>query len=61
MQSTNSRPSVKPPIQDTRLDRRYGEISISAVAAAVRYQCENKNPAYAPVVNRPLERDNEAA
>src|SRR5262245_55862150 len=28
---------------------RYGDIGISAVAAAVRYQSEAKNPAYAPV------------
>lgn len=27
----------------------YGQIGISAVAAAVRYQGEAKNPAYAPV------------
>lgn len=31
------------------LDRRYGRIGISAVAAAVRYQSDGKNPAYAPV------------
>jgi hypothetical protein len=30
------------------LDNRYGQIGISAVAAAVRYQGEAKNPAYAP-------------
>jgi hypothetical protein len=30
------------------LDRRYGRIGISAVAAAVRYQSETKNPVYAP-------------
>jgi len=34
------------------LDRRYGKIGISAVAAAVRYQSDAKNPAYAPVVPR---------
>jgi hypothetical protein len=28
-----------------RLDRRYGEIGISAVAAAVRYQGDTKAPA----------------
>jgi hypothetical protein len=33
----------------TALDRRYGQIGISAVAAAVRYQGGSKNPAYAPV------------
>jgi hypothetical protein len=31
------------------LDSRYGRIGISAVAAAVRYQSEQKNMAYAPV------------
>jgi hypothetical protein len=31
------------------LGRRYGKIGISAVAAAVRYQSDAKNPAYAPV------------
>jgi hypothetical protein len=30
------------------LDKRYGQIGISAVAAAVRYQGGAKNPAYAP-------------
>ena len=31
------------------LDRRYGEIGISAVAAALHYRSDAKNPAYAPV------------
>ena len=34
------------------LDARYGKIGISAVAAAVRYRSESKNPAYAPVAAR---------
>jgi len=34
------------------LDRRYGKIGISAVAAAVRYQSDAKNLAYAPVKHR---------
>jgi hypothetical protein len=34
------------------LDCRYGKIGISAVAAAMRYQSEPKNPAYAPAVPR---------
>jgi hypothetical protein len=34
------------------LDRRYGKIGISAVAAAMRYQSEPKNMAYAPVAPR---------
>ena len=32
------------------LDSRYGQIGISAVAAARPYQSEVKNPAYAPAV-----------
>jgi len=35
--------------ENTALHRRYGQIGISAVAAAVRYQGDAKNPAYAPV------------
>jgi hypothetical protein len=31
------------------LDGQYGEIGISAVAAALRYAGAHKNPAYAPV------------
>ena len=31
---------------------RYGKIGISAVAAALPYQSDAKNPAYAPVVHR---------
>lgn len=34
------------------LDRRYGKIGISAVAAALPYQSDAKNPAYAPVTPR---------
>lgn len=34
------------------LDRCYGDIGISAVAAALRYQGGAKNPAYAPAVPR---------
>ncbi len=30
------------------LDGCYGQIGISAVAAALRYQSASKNPAYAP-------------
>jgi hypothetical protein len=35
------------------LDARYGEIGISAVAAAVRYKGDSRNPAYAPVAPNP--------
>jgi hypothetical protein len=37
---------------ESNLDRRYGKIGISAVAAAMRYQSDAKNPAYAPVTHR---------
>jgi hypothetical protein len=47
--------------KETALDRRYGAIGISAVAAAVRYQGAAKNPAYAPVVNAWYEPADEAA
>jgi hypothetical protein len=30
------------------LDPRFGKIGISAVAAALRYRGDDKNPAYAP-------------
>ena len=31
------------------LDGRYRQIGISAVAAALRYQSDGKNPRYAPI------------
>jgi hypothetical protein len=43
--------------QNTALQLCYGQIGISAVAAAVRYQGGAKNPAYAPVVVRSYEDD----
>jgi hypothetical protein len=45
----------------TQLDRRYGQIGISAVAAAARYQGTTKNPAYAPAPDRWDDRIEEAA
>lgn len=53
--------SAAAPSEQTQLDRRYGDIGISAVAAAVRYQGAAKNPAYAPVPTRWEERDDVAA
>lgn len=47
--------------KETALDRRYGAIGISAVAAAARYQGEAKNSAYAPVANAWYEPADEAA
>ena len=44
------------------LEARFGKIGISAVAAAMRYQSEIKNPAYAPAEHRtPVEADEAAA
>lgn len=45
----------------TELDERYREIGISAVAAALRYRGEPKNPAYAPVAPRADQPDEDAA
>ena len=45
----------------TNLDGRYGEIGISAVAAALHFAGAAKNLAYAPVVPRIDERYFEAA
>ena len=50
MTKKNAAQSVlKSPRNEANLDSRYGEIGISAVAAALQYQSEAKNPAYAPV------------
>ena len=47
--------NTTPSNQDTRraetsLDSQYGAIGISAVAAALQFKSEAKNPAYAPAV-----------
>jgi hypothetical protein len=38
---------------DADLDSRYGAIGIPAVAAALQFKSEVKNPAYAPAVPQP--------
>jgi hypothetical protein len=38
--------------ESRKLDDCYGQIGISAVVAAVRYQGSAKNPAYAPCSNK---------
>lgn len=53
--------AAKPSNQAIALDRYYGQIGISAVAAAVRYQGGAKNLAYAPVAIRWDDRTDEAA
>ena len=45
---------------ETNLDSRYGQIGISAVAAAVQYKSETKTSAPAPV-SQPSDRWTEAA
>jgi hypothetical protein len=40
------------PREEASLARCYGKIGISAVAAALPYQSDAKNPAYAPAVPR---------
>ncbi len=47
--------------ESTALGRRYGQIGISAVAAAARYQGSAKNPAYAPAETKWHYRTGEAA
>jgi hypothetical protein len=47
--------------REASLDEHYGRIGISAVAAAVRYQSDAKNLAYAPVVSHADERMEELA
>ena len=34
----------------TDLDQHYGQIGISALAAAIRYKGETRNPAYSPAI-----------
>ena len=43
------------------LDARFGKIGISAVAAALRYPSESKNPAYAPAAEPSVSQYEEAA
>jgi hypothetical protein len=43
------------------LDARFGKIGISAVAAAVRYQSDAKNPVYAPAKLRTIDESDDAA
>jgi hypothetical protein len=47
--STSTKDNAHQVAECTALDRCYGQIGISAVAAAVRYQGAAKNPEYAPV------------
>ncbi len=46
--TANQRAARKSADENLALHLCYGQIGISAVAAAVRYQGDAKNPAYAP-------------
>ena len=61
MKKTYSERFEKLTEEAAKLDDRYGKIGISAVAAAVKYQSDAKNPAYAPVEASTRDWDNEAA
>ena len=51
MKPKNAAPSSDPP-KGEDLGGRYGKIGIPAVAAALPYQSDAKNSAYAPVAHR---------
>jgi hypothetical protein len=59
--TTQSRQNAGHSQENLALDRRYGQIGISAVAAAARYQGAGKNEAYAPVELKWDDRSGEAA
>ena len=65
MSPKRSEPQPRPRGEQRReraeLDGRYGKIGISAVAAAVRYQSDSRNPAYAPATHPGYGRDEDAA
>ena len=47
---SDEKSAVRSP-RDAHLDEQYRKIGISAVAAALRYQGDGKNPAYARTVD----------
>lgn len=50
---STKRPTPEQRRERADLDPRFGKIGISAVAAAVRYNSDMRNPAYAPAASRP--------
>ena len=58
-QATSQKKNNKPG-ERSDLDRRYGRIGISAVAAAAPYHSNAKKPAPSPVSRRPYESEEEA-
>jgi hypothetical protein len=57
---TSQRATLEQRSDRAALDGRFGKIGISAVAAAVRYQSDAKNLAYAPAKLRVTEEADEA-
>ncbi len=53
MKSSNAQTAQSTVRNDVSLDSRYGEIGISAVAAALQYKGDAKNPVHAPAVAQP--------
>jgi len=58
---TSQRAATEQRRERAEMDPRFGKIGLSAVAAAMRYATETKNPNYAPVATRAVDRDDEAA
>jgi len=56
----NNKPAREPARERPDLDRRYGKIGISALAAALHYCSAAKNPASAPAQSKE-EREDVAA
>jgi hypothetical protein len=57
MERTMIKKNTAPSTQQERkrepnLERRYGKIGISALAAALQFKSEMKNPAYAPAAEQ---------
>jgi hypothetical protein len=57
--TANTKPERHREVQN--LHERYDKIGISAVVAALPYQSDTKNPAYAPAVPHALQWRDEAA
>ena len=58
---TSQRATSEQRRERAELDPRFGKIGISAVAAAMRYQGDAKNPLYAPAKLGVIEPADEAA
>jgi hypothetical protein len=58
---TSQRATAEQRRERAELDPRFGKVGLSAVAAAMRYQSDAKNPNYAPAALAPIEVDEEAA